>query len=426
MQVLRTHVAGVDVHKEVIVITAMVGNADQEPVITQFECRTFTDDLREAGVKLLDLGIKTVLCESTGVFWKPVFNVWKPMGIEVVVGNARHMKNIPGRKTDKIDSQWLATLHRYGLIRGSFIVGPVFQRMRLLSRHRTNLVDDQARIKNRVQKVLEDGNVKLSSVISDVFGKGGLNVLRGIAENILDPKQLTSLYDTRANRKEDILRALNHCLTMEHCFVIRELLKQYDDIHERIEEVDRELCEMVTPYSDLIVRLDEIPGIDMTTAIGILAEASNELSSFPDERKFAAWAGVAAGNCESAGKKKRVKTRKGNLHLRKILIQAAHGAKNKRGSFYRSKYNKLHYRLGSANKAKVAIANKLARVIFKVIRGEHFKDIGYMRGDPQEQKIRGLLHELRSLGLKIYHVNHQTITSERKLVIDPTGIIRVS
>jgi transposase len=310
MQVLRSHVAGVDVHKEVLVITVMIGEADQEPEITHLECRTFTDDLKEMGLQLLELGVTTVACESTGVYWKPVFNVWQPMGIEVVVGNARHMKNVPGRKTDINDSHWIATLHRFGLIKPSFIPGAVFQRMRLLSRHRTNLVNDQASVKNRVQKVLEDGNVKLSSVISDVFGKGGLCVLRGIADNELDPTTLALLYKTRALRKEEIKKALNHCLTLEHCFVIRELLKQYDDLQARILSVDEELLRMAKHYEELIKRLDDIPGIDIVTAIGILAETSNDLSSFPSEKNFAAWAGVAPGSNESAGKKKDQKLEK--------------------------------------------------------------------------------------------------------------------
>lgn len=171
MQALRNHVAGIDVHKEVLAITVLRGNADVEPEVIQLESGTFTEDLMKLGTKLLDLGVKEVACESTGVYWKPLHNVLSPMGINLTVGQAAHVKNVPGRKTDMKDSQWLATLHRYGLIRASFIPEDIFQRMRLLSRHRTNLVEDLARVKNRVQRILEDGNVKFSSIASDVFGK---------------------------------------------------------------------------------------------------------------------------------------------------------------------------------------------------------------------------------------------------------------
>ena len=304
MQALRTHVAGIDVHKKVLAITVLIGKPDEEPRVEQFECSTFTEDLMACGTKLLGLGVKEVAVESTGIYWKPVFNVFNPMGIAVTVGNAKHIKNVPGRKTDMNDSHWIATLHRFGLIRSSFIPDSEFQRMRLLTRHRTNLVSDLSRVKNRVQKVLEDGNIKYGSVVSDVFGVAGLKVLRLIADGVLNPDTLAAAVNTRIKRKEEVRKSLTHCLNRDHCFVISELMKQYDDLSERIEEVDRELSEKVLPYAHLIEKLKEIPGLDQVSATGILAEATNDMSNFKDERSFAAWAGVAAGNNESAGKKK--------------------------------------------------------------------------------------------------------------------------
>jgi transposase len=304
MKALRTHVAGVDVHKEILAITVLIGRGDEDPKVHQFECSTFTEDLRRVGTELLDLGVTEVALESTGVYWKPVFNVWDPMGITVTVGNAGHIKNVPGRKTDMCDSHWIAQLHRFGLIRASFIPGSIFQRMRLLSRHRTNLVSDLARVKNRVQKVLEDGNVKYGSVVSDVFGVAGIEVLRLISDGVLAPDTLAAAVKTRVKRKEELRKALTHCLTRDHCFVIAELMSQFDDLNERIQEVERELSEKVVPYSHLIEELKKIPGIDRISAIGIIAETSDDMSKFKDERSFAAWAGVASGNNESAGKKK--------------------------------------------------------------------------------------------------------------------------
>jgi transposase len=177
MQALKTHCAGVDVHKEMLAITALVGMPEEKPQTVHLECSTFSDDLMAAGLKLKEMGVLDVAMESTGVYWKPVFNVWDRLGLRVVVGNATHIKNVPGRKTDIKDSQWIAELHRYGLIRPSFIPDGEFQRMRLLSRHRTNLTEDLARVKNRIQKVLEDGNIKLGSIVSDVFSVAGLSVL---------------------------------------------------------------------------------------------------------------------------------------------------------------------------------------------------------------------------------------------------------
>jgi transposase len=304
MKALKTHVAGVDVHKEILAITILIGAADEEPKAQHFECKTFTEDLMAMGIKLKEMGVTDAAMESTGIFWKPVFNVWNPMGIKVIVGNATHIKNVPGRKTDMNDSQWIAELHRCGLIRPSFIPDGEYQRLRLLSRHRTNLTEDLARVKNRIQRVLEDGNIKLSSVVSDVFGVSGIKILELIAEGVTRADTLTAAVTTKIKRMEDVKKSLTNCLTTEHCYVIGELMTQYRDIRSRIKSAEKELYKRVEPYKELVAKLDEIPGIDEIIAIGIIAEASTDMSSFKDERSFAAWTGVASGNNESAGKKK--------------------------------------------------------------------------------------------------------------------------
>lgn len=424
MEVFKTHVAGVDVHKEVLAITVVIGEPDSKPQEHQFACLTFTEDLIKAGLKLIEMGVRDIAMESTGVYWKPIYNTWNPMGIRITLGQAAHMKNVPGRKTDMSDSRWIAELHRFGLIKASYIPEDVFQRMRLLSRHRTNLVDDLSRVKNRVQRILEDGNIKFGSIVSDVFGKSGLQVLDLIADGVTDAGTLASQVTTKIKRKEEARKALTNCLTKEHCFVISRLMKQFYEIKDHMREIENQLFDKVQPYRHLIDNLKEIPGIDEILAIGVLAEATADMTRFEDERKFAAWAGVAAGNNESAGKKKRSRRRQGNPHLALILIQIAQNAKLKRGSFYRSKYNKLRYRLGSANKAKVAIANRIARGIYKILAGNKYKEIGYMRGDPHEQKVRSLVSQLKALGVHIMHHNHQMIVSQTKRTVDETGVIK--
>lgn len=304
MEALRTHVAGVDVHKKILAISVLIGDADCEPSVQQFECSTFTEDLMAMGTKLLDLGVKEVAMESTGIYWKPIFNVWNPMGIKITLGNAAHIKNVPGRKTDMNDSHWIAKLHRFGLIRSSFIPDEEFQKLRLLCRHRTNLSDDIARVKNRVQKVLEDGNVKIGSVVSDVFGVAGLGVIRLIADGVKDPEKLRQSIKTNIKKKEELRKSLTNCLTAEHCFLIQELMQQFDDLLARLQSVENEIREKTVHYQDQIDELKKIPGISDILATGIIAEATNDMSNFADERRFAAWAGVAAGNNESAGKKK--------------------------------------------------------------------------------------------------------------------------
>ncbi len=304
MKALRTHVAGVDVHKDILAITVMIGGGDEEPKVEQFTCSTFTADLMAMGIVLKERGVQSVAMESTGVYWKPVHNVWAPLGLEVIIGNASHMKNVPGRKTDINDSHWIAQLHRFGLIRASFVPEGEFQRMRLMSRHRTNLTEDLARVKNRVQRILEDGNIKWSSIVSDVFGVAGIAILNLIAEGVTNPKVLSQSVKTKIKRKEEAEKALTNCFTNDHCWLIKELMRQYRDIQTRISEVDGQLATKMLPYTHLIEELKKIPGIDSVLATGIIAEATTKMENFADERKFAAWAGVAAGNNESAGKKK--------------------------------------------------------------------------------------------------------------------------
>lgn len=304
MKALRTHVAGVDVHKDMLAITIMIGAGDEDPRVEHLECSTMTDDLRACGIVLKEKGVTDVAMESTGVYWKPVFNVWDPLGLNVIVGNATHMKNVPGRKTDMNDSHWIAQLHRFGLIRPSFVPDGVYQRLRLLSRHRTNLVEDLSRVKNRVEKVLQDGNIKWSSIVSDTFGVAGVKILDLISEGFTNAQTLAASVTTKIKRKEDAEKALTNCLTDEHIYVIGQMMDQYRFIQTRLLEVENELTEKTLPYAHLIAELDKIPGIDKVLAMGIVAEATTDMSSFADERKFAAWAGVASGNNESAGKKK--------------------------------------------------------------------------------------------------------------------------
>lgn len=304
MNPIKTHVAGVDVHKDILAITVMIGPEDSEPRIEHFECSTMTEDLRAMGITLKEMGVQDVAMESTGVYWKPVYNVWEPLGLKVIIGNASHMKNVPGRKTDTKDSEWIAQLHRFSLIKPSFVPEGVYQRLRLLSRHRTNLVQDLGRVKNRVEKVLQDGNIKWSSIVSDTFGVAGVKILDLIADGVTDAQTLASSVQTKIKRKEEAKKALTNCLTTEHIFVLKELMRQYRNLQVQIQEVEDQLTEKILPYANLVKELDKIPGIDKILAMGIIAEASTDMSSFKDGRAFAAWAGVASGNNESGGKKK--------------------------------------------------------------------------------------------------------------------------
>ena len=304
MDALRTNVAGVDVHKDVLAITVLKGAADAVSEEFQFTSKTFTEDLVKTGQKLLDMEVREVAMESTGIYWKPLDNVWTPMGLRLTVGQAAHMKNVPGRKTDMNDSQWIAHLHRFGLIKPSMIPEDTFQRIRLLTRHRENLVRDMAKLKNRIQRTLEDGNVKWGSIVSDVFGKSGLSILKAIGEGVTNAGDLALLVKTRIKRKDEARKALTNCLSREHVFLIKTMMEEYSHLEKRIKDTDGRLAELFRPYEHLLKELDNIPGIDMVLAQKILAESTDKMENFPNERSYAAWSGVASGNNESAGKKK--------------------------------------------------------------------------------------------------------------------------
>lgn len=306
MKVTYSHVAGVDVHKDLIVITTICENTGStDPVSQHFQIRSYTNDLIKMGQLFLDMGIRHVAMESTGIYWKPLYHVWNPMGIQVTLANAQHIKNVPGRKTDIKDSQWIAQLHRMGLIKPSFLPDQEFDQLRTLNRHRQNLIEDASRIKNRIQKILEDGNIKLGSVLSNVFGVAGLAVVRAIAEGTRSAAELTDLIRTNIKKdKKEVQEALTNTLKKYHCTIIKQMLSEYDHINRLISELDDGIGSLLEKYQSELSRLDEIPGIDDRLAQGILIEATKNMSAFKDDRTFAAWAGVAAGNNESAGKKK--------------------------------------------------------------------------------------------------------------------------
>ena len=426
MEALRTHVAGVDVHKEVLAITVLIEDKEGSVQEIQFNSKTFTEDLIKCGRRFLDLGVKEVAMESTGVYWKPLYNVWHPMGIKLTIGQAAHIKNVPGRKTDMNDSEWIARLHRYGLIRASLIPQGEFQRIRLFSRHRTHLIGDLNRVKNRIQKTLEDGNIKWGTIVSNVFGKSGLKILRLLADGVTDAVTLSLAVTTRIKRKDEIRKSLTNCFTKEHCLLLSELMEQYDHIQVKISKADEQLGKMVKPYRHLIDELKKIPGIDEVLAQGILSEATNDMSHFANERSFAAWAGVAPGNNESAGKKKRSKCRPGNPYLRKLLVQAAHGAVRKKRSFFFSKFNKLKFRLGSANKAKVAIANRMARSLYYILGGDNYIELSYskaIQNQMTERKVKNLLAQLKLLGVSCRLEKHELIaTNTTKVTTDGVAL----
>jgi transposase len=374
------------------------------------EIRTFgtmTVDLLALSDWLLACGCTHVAIESTGDYWKPVFNILEGT-FEVLLVNAQHVKAVPGRKTDVKDAAWLAELLQHGLLRASFIP-PVAQReLRDLTRYRSTFSQERVTLINRVQKLLEDANIKLAAVASDIMGVSGRAMLAALVAGHTEPHALAELAKGRLRSKRDLLaQALDGRVKPHHRFVLTELLCQIDSLDETIARFDAQIQAICGPFDEAVELLDTIPGVARRTAEMLVAEIGTDMTRFPSAGHLASWAGVAPGNHESAGKRTSGKARKGNRFLRTTLVQAAHAAARTRGTYLSAQYRRLAARRGK-KRAILAVAHSMLVMAYYMIqRQEPYRDAGadfFDRLQP-EDAARRLVKRLESLG---YHVTLQS------------------
>jgi transposase len=356
MQVLYTHCAGLDVHKKTVVACLLTpdpqGGGQQET--RSFS--TMTRDLLALSDWLLAAGCTHVAMESTGEYWKPVFNILEAH-FTVLLVNAQHIKAVPGRKTDVKDAQWIAELLQHGLLRASFIPPPIQRELRELTRQRSNFVRERASLVNRVQKVLESANIKLAAVATDVVGVSGRAILQALLAGGSTPVAMAELAKGRLrNKRDQLAQALEGRVQAHHRFILSELLAQIDSLEETIARFNQQIEEYRKPFAEGIELLDTIPGIGRETAEVLVAEMGADMSRFPTARHVAAWAGLAPGNRESGGKRFPSPTRKGNQALRQGLIQAAHAAAHTKDTYLSAQYRRLAARRGK-KRAIVAVAH---------------------------------------------------------------------
>jgi len=326
MEVEHTHCAGLDVHKKTVVAAIIVpdGQGGMRKEVRTFA--TMTSDLLMLSDWLLSFGVTHVAMESTGEYWKPIHNILEE-NFNVLLVNARHIKQVPGRKTDVMDAEWIAELLRHGLLRGSFIPSVGQRELRELTRHRTNFVRERATLVNRIQKTLESANIKLASVATDVMGVSGRAMLDAIITGTVNPTDMASLAKGRlCAKREQLNKALEGRVKPHHRFVLSELLCQVDSLDETIARFDAEIEKYCCPFEEAVELLDTIPGVARRSAEVIISEIGSDMSRFPSANHLAAWAGVAPGNNESAGKSYSGTTRHGNRALTVALVQAAHAA----------------------------------------------------------------------------------------------------
>jgi len=403
MRVVYQKVAGLDVHKKTVVAAVIVAQSDGSDQQAKRTFGTMTADLLALSDWLMGHGVEQVAMESTGEYWKPVYNILEE-NFEVLLVNARHLSQVPGRKTDASDAEWIAELMLYGLLRASFIP-PVGQReLRELTRFRNTFVRERATLVNRVQKALESANIKLASVASDVMGVSGRAMLEALIEDQSSAEEMAELAKGRLRAKREALtKALEGRVKDHHRFVLTELLCQIDSLEETIARFDEQIESHCRPFEEAVVLLDTIPGVSRRTAEVIVSEIGVDMSRFPTAGHLASWAGVAPGNNESAGKRRSGKTRKGNKHLGAALNQAAHAAARTKNTYLSAQYRRLKARRGG-KRAIVAVEHSILVMAYHMIqRNEPYRELGadYFDRRRPETTAKRLLRRLEKLGYQV-------------------------
>ena len=402
---------GIDVHKDTVVVCVRMTGPDGRAVNDVRTFGTTTRALLELADWLAERCVTSVAMESTGVYWKPVWNLLEGRAnrdgeaINLMLVNARHMRNVPGRKTDVKDCQWIAQLLAAGLLSPSFVPERPQRELRDLTRQRAQLIGDKTRFANRLQKVLEDANVKLASVASDVLGVSGRDILRAMIEGKQAPAEMAELARGTLRRKIPALaEALKGGANDHHRFMLKALLEQVEHVERQIAAFDQRIEAVMPPLAlEAVGRMDAIPGIDKRAAQNILAEIGTDMSRFPTAQHLASWAGLCPGNNESAGKRRSGRTTEGDKWLKRTLSQTAWAAARTRGSYFQAQHRRLTKRRGP-KRATMAVAHSQLCTIYAMLKhGTTYVDLG---GDHFEHRdtdrLKGqLVNRLRKLGFQV-------------------------
>lgn len=407
MEVVYQRCCGIDVHKKMIVACFRDGRKKE---LREFG--TLTSDLRELTNWLLEEKCEMIAMESTASYWKPLYNLFELSGLPAMVVNAQHMKSLPGRKTDMKDAEWISDLLQHGLLRASFIPDRDQREIREVSRYRKSLIEERSRELNRLQKMLEGGNIKLGSMLTHINGKSGrkfLELLLSGEEISLEAVDKLRNYQLHSSA-EELLQALDGFLSPLQKKLLRSILDHIDDMTRRIQDIDKIIKEYMKEYEDAIKALEEIPGVGKVGAQTIISEIGVDMSRFPTASHLCSWAGVAPGNNESAGKRRSGRTTKGNITLKTMLIQCAHGASKRKGTFFYAQYQRIKMRRGSKI-AAMAVAHSILVAVYHMLKDNvPFYDLGsdFYNKFNREKKIRSYLNKLSELG---YDLTAVTVAS---------------
>jgi transposase len=403
MDVQTKHAYGLDVHQATVVacLLSVLDSGKVKKEIRSFG--TTTRELLRLRDWLLGQGCTRVAMESTGVYWKPVYTILEG-SLDLTVANAQQIKNVPGRKTDVKDAEWIADLLLHGLLKPSFVPPKPIRELRDLTRYRRKLADSQSAECNRLLKVLETANIKLASVASDVFGVSGMEMLDALAEGTATPAEMAELARGRLRGKIPQLEpALDGRMEEHHRYMLKLQLRRLRDLDKDLAELDARIQEKLKPYQKQVELLREIPGVDWILAAVIVAELGVDMKVFGSSGRVAVWAGVCPGNHESAGKRRNVRVTKGNVHLKTALVEAAHAAARTKGTYLRDKYFRLKARRG-AKRAVVAIGHKILVAIYHMLSGDvSYHDLGdlYLDKLNKHHLTRNLVRRLERLGYRV-------------------------
>ena len=403
MELLYGRCAGLDVHKDMVMACARVVDKGRRVSHEVEQFATTTKGLLEMAAWLEGKGCTHVAMEATGVYWKPVWHVLEG-SFELVLANAGHIRNVPGRKSDVNDAVWIADLLAHGLIRSSFVPPGPIQDLRDLTRTRKQMTREIVQHTQRIQKVLEDANVKLSSVVSDILGVSGRRILHTLVRGEADPSVLAELGDARLKcSREELVEALRGRVTDHHCFLLRQHLRLIEGFEEAIGEIDARIDGLLEPFRDIVERLTTIPGISKTAAEILLAEIGMDMSPFPTAGHLVSWAGLCPQLDESAGKQRSTRVRKGAPWLKPVLVQCAWAAGRKKGTYLQAKFLRLKSKRGP-KKAAVAVAASMLTAAYHILRdGVPYRELGsdwFVRRD-REAVAQRLIHRVRELGFDV-------------------------
>jgi transposase len=403
MEVLHAHCAGLDVHKDSVV--ACVRHMTEGKVRTATKTfKTTTQELMGLSVWLAGEGVTDIVMEATGVYWRPVWHILSDGEFRLVLANAAHVKNVPGRKTDVKDAEWLADLIAHGLVSASFVPDEPTQQMRDLLRTRKQMVGERSSHIQRIQKTLEDANIKLDSVVTDILGLSGRRIIEALIAGQTMPQALAALAHRRIHASVDELEAsLRGRVTGHHRFLLKLHLDQIDAIDVAIASIDKEVNANVEPFRIAIEMLSAIPGVSDLTATVIVSEIGIDMSRFPSSGHLISWAGLCPKNDESAGKRRSTRMKKGAPFLKSTLIQCAWAASRKKESYLQAQYLRLRSRRG-AKKAVCAVAASILTAVYHMLKNETvYRDPGknYFDKRAQNQQTLRLVNRLKNLGFEV-------------------------